>query len=501
MSCTYGGWQKEDPQILGFAPTTLAAGLALVCLVIALLGRSWVLFAFLGPCGALLLGCALVRLAGRSVIEWGGVALGYAVTEAGPGTGFCAPAISRIETASGQPVGQMQDDHHQWVLPGVLHPLRHLVAHDEGRGALIGVIADPRNSTYSAVADLRYAGVALLDTDALERRVKSWGDWLAQQCGEEAGLARLSVYEWIEPGEDDALYRWVKEHRSSSVPEDVTRLVDGLARRDRAANTSRRTFLVVSISAARSRREIRGLGRGDEGASALLSKRTRAIEAALGPTGLGVDHWLSPGEVFCAIRTSFDPAYRIEADLGKESDLPASLAGPNRTHARFGSYSHDGYESLTAELSFSESPRSASVLAGLLGGDGISRRAIALHAEPLSPTRARRQLGAARTMEEMRSELKRRTGRIERAGDKRARRLAERQDAELAAGAGVVRFCGYATVTVARGGDLDAALATLRNDASYGGIVLRRCVGWMDAAFVAGVVPVGFGLGSKWGLS
>lgn len=500
MSSTYGGWQKEDPEVLGFPPTTFAAGLALVCLVIPLVARSWALLALFAPLALVLFAASVIRLQGRSIIEWGGVTLRYLVTEVGPGTAFLAPAVSRIETASGAPVHQMSDERRQWVLPGVLHPLRHLVAKDEARGALVGVIADPTSATYSAVADVRYAGVALLDTEALDRRVKSWGEWLAQQCGDEAGLARLSVYEWIEPGEDDALYRWVKDHRSSSVPEDVTRLVDGLARRDRAANTSRRTFLVVSISATRSRREVRGLGRGDEGATALLSKRTRAIEAALGATGLCVEHWLSPGELFAAIRTSFDPAYRIEADLGPPVELPGVLAGPNRTRARFGAYTHDGYESVTSELSFSESPRTASVMAGLLGGDGVSRRAIALHAEPLSPTRARRQVGAARTMGEMHSEVRRRSGRIERARDSRARQLSERQDTELAAGAGVVRFCGYATVTVAVGGDLDAALATLRNDASYGGIVLRRCAGWMDSAFAAGVVPVGFGLPTKWGL-
>lgn len=166
-------------------------------------------------------------------------------------------------------------------------------------------------------------------------------------------------------------------------------------------------------------------------------------------------------------------------------------SGPNVTKARFGSYLHDGFQSVTWELGWPNSPRQATLLAGLTGGDGVSRRAIALHVEPVPRHRAQREIGAARVQGEIKREVSRKAGRIERAAAKRARAVAEGQDAALASGAGIVRFSGFVTVTVPEHAEMDAAVAAIRNDAGVGGIRLARCAGWMDSAFAVGVVPIG----------
>jgi hypothetical protein len=483
MRTTYGMWRQEGDDVLGFPPTALAGGGGLVLLMIPLLAHSWVLLGVFGPPAVLLGAAALIRVQGRLVLSWMGVVGRYAMTEVVVGTAFAAPNLTRTENASGEAV-----DSDEWELPGILHPLRHLAAQDDA-GRLVAILAYPPTGIYSMVASVRHSGTALLDEEDLDRRVAGWGALLASEC-EEDGLARISVYEHIDRGEGGELGRWIDQHLARGVPAQATEMVKEMARADRTLNTSRRTWVVIGVEEARARREIRGFGGGDEGARRILVRRARAVAARLSTIGLELDHWVDPTELFSLVRQSYDPAYRGEADLGG-APLRAREAGPNVAKAKFGSYCHDGYESVTWELGWSESPRQASVLAGLLGGDGVSRRALALHCEPLPRSRAMREIGSARTKAEVAREVGRRTGRLERASARRARAITERQDAALAEGAGIVRFTGFVTATVPVGGDLDGAVAGVRNDAGFGGIRVLRCAGWMDSAFAAGVVPVG----------
>ena len=75
--------------------------------------------------------------------------------------------------------------------------------------------------------------------------------------------------------------------------------------------------------------------------------------------------------------------------------------------------------------------------------------------------------------------------------------MADQQDEEMADGAGLVRFVGYAAVTALPGTVLERATDQLRADAGQVGLALRRAAGWQDVAFVAACVPVGIGLAGK----
>jgi hypothetical protein len=67
----------------------------------------------------------------------------------------------------------------------------------------------------------------------------------------------------------------------------------------------------------------------------------------------------------------------------------------------------------------------------------------------------------------------------------------------VTAGHGLLRFAGYAAVTVTDRALLEEAWDELCADAGAAGLVLGRCSGWIDTAFACAAVPVGLGLPGK----
>jgi hypothetical protein len=75
-----------------------------------------------------------------------------------------------------------------------------------------------------------------------------------------------------------------------------------------------------------------------------------------------------------------------------------------------------------------------------------------------------------------------------------AQRRADEQDAERAAGHGLVRFAGYVSVTVTAGADLADAMAGLEADAAAARIEIRRMFGAQDVGFALAALPAGLAL-------
>ncbi|MFD0636401.1 SCO6880 family protein [Catenulispora yoronensis] len=135
----------------------------------------------------------------------------------------------------------------------------------------------------------------------------------------------------------------------------------------------------------------------------------------------------------------------------------------------------------------------STALAPLLG-EGTHRRAFSLHIEPLGPRVAERQVMRERTARHVAIRMRQRTGQIVPEHEQAALRRAEEQDAERAAGHGLVRFTGFVTVTVTDPDQLEDACAALEADAAAARIELRRL--WMaqDVGFSMSSLPLGFGL-------
>jgi hypothetical protein len=148
-----------------------------------------------------------------------------------------------------------------------------------------------------------------------------------------------------------------------------------------------------------------------------------------------------------------------------------------------------------------EWPRSqvhATVLAPLLG-EGEHRRSYSMHVEPLGPRDAEREVMRERTARDVAVRMREKAGQVIPEHERVALERAVAQDAERAAGHGLLRFNAYLTVTVAEREDLEKACAELEADASAARIEIRRMWYGQDIGFAAGALPLGFGLpGKRW---
>ncbi|MGH8794406.1 MAG: SCO6880 family protein, partial [Stackebrandtia sp.] len=135
----------------------------------------------------------------------------------------------------------------------------------------------------------------------------------------------------------------------------------------------------------------------------------------------------------------------------------------------------------------------ATILAPLLG-EGQHRRAFSLHVEPLPPRAAERQVMRERTARDVAVRMRQRTGQVVPEHERASLARADAQDAERAAGHGLVKFTGYVTVTVTDPDELDDACAALEADAATARIELRRMWFAQDIGFACSVLPLGFGI-------
>jgi hypothetical protein len=93
--------------------------------------------------------------------------------------------------------------------------------------------------------------------------------------------------------------------------------------------------------------------------------------------------------------------------------------------------------------------------------------------------------------------MRQRTGQLVPEHERAAMTIAANQDAERAAGHGLVRFTGYVTVTVTDPAALEDACAALEADAAAARIELRRMWFAQDTGFALGALPLGLGLPSR----
>jgi hypothetical protein len=121
------------------------------------------------------------------------------------------------------------------------------------------------------------------------------------------------------------------------------------------------------------------------------------------------------------------------------------------------------------------------------------RRSLSVVMEPISPSRAARQVAQARTADLADGELRRRGGFLVTARQSREKRSVEERDVELADGHAQFRFTGYITVTTDTRTELPAARAAVEQAAGQAGMELRLLFGAQDAGFACSL-PLGRGL-------
>ncbi|HXW38150.1 MAG TPA: SCO6880 family protein, partial [Acidimicrobiales bacterium] len=256
-----------------------------------------------------------------------------------------------------------------------------------------------------------------------------------------------------------------------------------------------RVLLSLAVNLSRSARSIRAAGGRDAGVAAVLGREVVALCRALDAADIEVDGVLGPGGLARCLRDAVART-TVEHDPGEETQAderaPSRWPWPMAVRPEWDVVRTD--ETWHATYWIAEWPR-VEVTADFLGPLLLApvRRSIALVMEPVSPSRAARQVARARTADIADGELRRRGGFLTNARQHRERHSVEERDAELADGHGQFRFVGYVTLTAGSRYELDAATVDLEQLAGQSHVELRRLFGEQDVAFACSL-PIGRGL-------
>jgi hypothetical protein len=494
---TYGGWQAERVAFVfglsGRRALLLAAAVLAVILPIATtdIGQGAVMW----PLALILLVAAFVRVAGRTADEWVAAALSYQLG-----------VLRRQHKFLSGPV-RPRSDGPEMVLPGILAPVTILTVPSSG-GRELAVACHRYDRTYTAVARVEFAGIGLVDSARRDQRVGGWGALIAGLCTESQPVVRVQALQRIVPESGAALRRWHTDHLAPDAPDAAGQITGTLLATASLATARRESYLAFTMSASRAHAAIKAAGGGESGAATVLLRHLRSLSAAIGGAELTIGEWLGPRDLAEVLRTAYDPAAQPHLDVRRaaaraRSDcglLPEGLApgvapalsGPAYAEARPGVYVHDGAASVTYWVH--EWPRSqayCTALAPLLG-EG-QRRSFSLVLEPLGPRIAERDVMRERTARHVAIRMRQRTGQLVPEHEQAAERKARAQDAERAAGHGLVRFTAYVTVTVTDPDMIEDACAALEADAAAARIEIRRAWFSQDIGFAA-TLPLGLGL-------
>jgi len=521
-SRTYFGWQQEKVAFM-FG----MSGQRALMLAGAVLAAIWPIAASrategiaLWPAAVVLGVAAFARIGGRTVDEWLVAAVSFGVGRFRGQHKFASAAFAPIARAAPADPPPMD-------LPGILAPLRILEAELGSGGGRMAVIHHRHDRTYTAVARIRFPGIGLVDSARRDQRVAGWGALLSGLCSEGNPIVRVQALQRIVPASGAALRRWHIDHLAADAPAAAVEITESLLATSTLATSQREAYLAFTMDERRAATAIKGAGGGAAGAAAVLVRQLRALTSAIGSADLRVEGWLGPRELAEVLRLAFDPhsartlaerrvnaatppASQSSGQAGGEAGgevgggagpLPQGVdpgvAGPAAAETQPGSYRHDGARSVTYWVyTWPRNQVFSTALAPLLG-EGTHRRAFSMHVEPLGPRAAEREVMRERTARHVAVRMRQRTGQIVPEHEQAALERAQAQDAERAAGHGLVRFTAYVTVTVTDPAQLEDACAAVEADAAAARIELRRMWFAQDIGFAMGALPVGMGLPRK----
>lgn len=419
-----------------------------------------------------------------------------------------AGATGRLQWNADAPRHRQGSPGLQPVLPPTLdgHSIRETTVEPRtdvpGRIANPAIIYDHRDHTISAVLRVRGHAFSLQERDEQERLLQGWGDALAAFCVERGPVVRVRWLEWAGPTALIDQHAYLAEHAAAARSSEAVDAYRELLIRAALDATRHEALVVITVD---QRRVGRRAGRDrDESvvAEAALIEETRLLTARLETAGLIVDKPLPPREVALSWRLRLDP-YRAPGtrpqqrhSLVELAGLTIGNAGPlsvqvHYDHVRVDSALHAAY--VVAEWPrFDVPPSWMEPL--LLHAGGV--RTIAVHYEPVAPSRARRAVERDSVRLATDEEQRARSGFRIGARHHRAQADVRDREAELLAGYGELEFTGFVVVTARDVESLEASCAEYEQIAAQCGLELRRLDGRHDLA-LACMLPVGRGLAPR----
>jgi hypothetical protein len=354
-----------------------------------------------------------------------------------------------------------------------------------------GILVDGPSRTVTAVMIVRGHGFALLGPGDQDARIASWARVLAAVAREGSEVHRLQWLESSGPDDGGAVRRHWHDHavlgHESAAGQSYGALVD------ESSPVTRRHQVLVAVSVHRSHasRSIRASGGGITGATAVLAREMHSLHRALDGADISVEGVLGPAALARVLAATW------AGGTGGTSEAPetkpdSTWPWPMGVETEWDAIRADGTWHATYWIA--EWPR-VDVTPDFLGPLMFSplRRSIALVMEPVSPSRAARQVAQARTADLADGELRRRGGFLVTARHSREKESVEERDGELADGHAQYRFSGYVTVTADTRDELRTACAAVEQAAGQARIELRLLYGEQDAAFTC-TLPLGRGL-------
>lgn len=455
--------------LLGLSgPQLLLAGVATAALVLGLYAGDLILAV---PAIMLCVGLAGIGVAGRKLVEWlpiGGRWLWRAVG---------GQLMYRRRIVKPRPAGVL-------ALPGDAAGLRQW--HDPETGAVM--VHDPHAATLTAIIGVTHPAFVLLDPIEQERRVVSWGRVLATAC-RSGRLSALQVAERTLPDSGRGLAQWWQahgRHDGSWVSYTYEELID----RAGPAGEQHASTISISLDMKTARRAIRAAGGGMRGAAAVLRQEMATTVTALRAADLDPAAWLAPGDLALVLRSAYDPA--VAGALERHGKLGRDLAtaGPVAVAESWGSLRSDSAHHCV--LWISEWPRSLvypDFLAPLLLSSGV-RRTFTLLYTPIRSDRAARDIRKKKTEYLSDAVQRQRIGQIEDAQQTAEYHDVLQQEADLAAGHGVLRLTGLVAISATDSDELERAVAAVEQAAVQASCESRRLWGQQAQAFAAAALPL-----------
>ncbi|MFZ4583842.1 MAG: PrgI family protein [Acidimicrobiia bacterium] len=483
---------------------TFIAGLSLaqiICIAVALVGSLGLIrllpFGVAAPIAIVLSGVCLalgfLPIGGRRLDEWAPALIAwFRRTNAGTRRTFISPTPL---------VGEVIGKGGRSVPPPVLAGVKIMKVGLEG-GRELGIIKDGKEGTYSAVIEVRSETFALLDAGEQERRLSAWASVLANCAREGTAIHRLQWIERAIPEDGDAIEGYLREHIALPSDHPLVESYRNLIEQAGPVTQQHQIFIVVQVSTVRSHRALRQHTKGgastDEGACEILVREIKNLENVMRQADLRVVGALNSRDVAYHLRTAFDPAAvrKLAARAQGDEDLKGTAprnAWPMATEVKWNSYRTDGSHHATfwvAEWPRIDAP--ADFLAPLLLQTRCDR-VVSVVMEPVSPSKALRDVEQAHTTYIADQEIRDRAGYTVTARRKREYEALMRKEQELADGHAAYRFSAYVSVTAENDEQLEWVSTEVEQAAHMSRLDLRRCWGEQDTAFCC-TLPLGRGL-------
>jgi hypothetical protein len=353
----------------------------------------------------------------------------------------------------------------------------------------VGVLADARARTYTAVIAVGAHSPALSDSDEKQRRFGQWGAVLASLARDAGAVTRLQWLERTVPNDTEVAVGHLRDHRVLQMSNPFVRSYLSLLDKQGGQTQQHEVLLALQVSAARASSTIRTCRAGvDVGACEALSHALLAFADGLRTADIEVGGVLSPRLLAARLRCAADPAARAQlahravADRAMSGASPAD-ALPRRSLTSWSSLQTEGAHHATYWVAeWPRTPVGTDWMSPLLLG-GRCRRTVSVVMAPAPPVQALRHVEAARVDDETTASLRQRFGFRRTVRRQREADNVVRAEEELNEGHQHIALSAYITMTAASAVELAAACQEVELQSGLARLDIHREYGVQDVAF------------------